>query len=139
MGTCVDVSREEDNDKVSDNKVFTKYLVPHGYMGHEDDQIFIQSIMDDLRNVQGDQGKLDDVYSELVSGMKSRLKKVTSSGTQRGQLQFTKDLSVLRRAMHCSEKAWLKSEGEHRIKQRSEYLRARQAHSRGVELAKRQF
>ena len=44
-------------------------------MGHDDDQISIQSIMDDLRNVQGDQGKLDDLYSKLVSGMKSRLKK----------------------------------------------------------------
>ena len=50
-GTWVGVSREEDSDKGSDNKVFTKYFVPHGYMGHDDDQIFIQSIMDDLREM----------------------------------------------------------------------------------------
>ena len=60
--------------------------------------------MDDLRNVKGDQGKLDDVYNELVLGMKSRLKKVTSSSKKGGQPWFTKDLSVLRKAMHRTEK-----------------------------------
>ena len=95
--------------------------------------------MEDLRNVQGHRDKLADVYNELVSGMKSRLKKVTSSGTKRGQLWFTEDLSVLRKAMHRTEKAWLKSEGEDCIKQCSEYLQARQAYSRGVKLAKRRF
>ena len=139
VGTCVDVFREEDSDKVSDNKVFTKYFVPHGYIGHDDDHISIQSIMDDLRIVQEDQGKLDDMYNELVSGMKSRLKRVTSSSTKRGQPWFTKDLSVLRKAMHCTEKAWLKCEGEDCIKQHSEYLQVRQAYSRGVKLAKRRF
>ena len=41
--------------------------------------------------------------------------------------------------MHRTEKKWLKSEGEDCIRQRSEYLRARQAYSRGVKLAKRRF
>ena len=42
--------------------------------------------------------------------------------------------------MHRTEKKWLKSEGEDRIKQHSEYRRMRQAYSRGVvKLAKRRF
>ena len=104
VGTGIGVSEEEDSDKGSNNKVFTKYFVPHGYMGCDDDQIFIQSIMDDLRNVQGDPGKLDDVYNELVLGMKSRLKKVTSSskkggshGSQKTCLSCGKPCTVLRR------------------------------------------
>ena len=35
VGTGVGVSREEDSDKGSNNKVFTKYFVPHGYMGRD--------------------------------------------------------------------------------------------------------
>ena len=70
------------------------------------------------------------MYNELVLGMKSRLKKVTSSSKKGGQPWFTKDLSVLRKAMHRTEKKALKSGGEDRIKQRSEYLRARQAFKR---------
>ena len=73
-------------------------------MGHDDDQISIQSIMDDLRNVQGDQGKLDDLYSKLVSGMKSRLKKSPvlahkggNCGSQKTYVSCEKPCTSLRR------------------------------------------
>ena len=60
VGTCVHVSREEDSDKVSDNKSSPSTLSHIGTWAHDDDQIFIQPIMDDLRIVQGDQDKLDE-------------------------------------------------------------------------------
>ena len=64
------------------------------------DSEFIQSIIAGLLDVSGgEQSKLDAVYTELIVGMKRRLK-VVKHMAKKGQPWFTKELLGLRKVMH---------------------------------------
>ena len=102
------------------------------------DSKFIQSIIAGLLDVSGEQGKLDAVYTELIEGMKRRLKAVKHMA-RKGQPWFTKELLGLRKAMHRYESSWPRSEGEDCRTRRSQYLQARQSYSRAVNRAKWRF
>ena len=89
-----------DTSKGSDRRSI-KYVVPEEYMTNDAD--FIQSIKGDLKAVAGDQRKLCAVYSELVKGMKKRLKEVNYTSKEKGQPWFTRELAGLRKVMHQLE------------------------------------
>ena len=93
------------------------------------DTDFIQSIIDGLKAVAGDQRKLDAVYSELVKKMKTRLKEVNNTGQEKGQPWFTREPAGLRKVMLRCEKKWLRSvSNKDRRTFRREYIQSRQSY-----------
>ena len=136
IGSCLAGSQGRPDRECSQPFTSTRFTVPEGYMSQDSE--FIQSIIAGLLDVSGEQSKLDAVYTELIEGMKRRLK-VVKYTAKKGQPWFTKELLGLRKVMHRYESSWLRSEGEDRRMKRSQYLQARQSYSKAVKRAKRQF
>ena len=86
IGKCVSDSCQGASKGSDSPRRSTKYVVLEGYMTNDTD--FIQSIIDGLKAVTGDQRKLDAVYSELVKGMKTRLKEVNNTTGERSTMVY---------------------------------------------------
>ena len=137
MDGCVGNVKETTVEEVR-KEVHKRFVVPEGYMLDETD--FIEGIISGLRNTKGDQCRLDEVYDELVTGLKRGLKVVSCRKRRNGQVWFTKELADMRKVMHRRESEWLQSKtGDNRKYTRSKYLEIRQTYSKVVKRAKRSY
>ena len=75
-------------------------MVPEDYMAKESS--FIERIIGDLKLVEGDQTKLDQVYDELCEGLRRGGKKSMS------QSWFSVDLARVHESVHRAAADWLK-------------------------------
>ena len=76
-------------------------MVPEDYMVEE--SFFIERIIGDLKLVEGDQVKLDQVYDDLCEGLRRNLKLVKGGKKSMSQPWFSADLARLRKNMHKAE------------------------------------
>ena len=88
---------------LSSGKIKRRYVVPKDYM--DDESSFIKKIIRDLKLVEGDQTKLDQVYDELCEGLKRNLKLVKGGKKSMSQPWFSENLAKLRKSMHRAEAA----------------------------------
>ena len=94
---------------VSSRETMRRYVVPEHYMAEESS--FIKRIIGDLKLVEGDQAKLDQVYDELCEGLRKNLKVVKGGRKSMSQPWFSVDLARLCKSMHIAEADWLKKKG----------------------------
>ena len=107
---------------------------------HADEPSFIEKIIRDLKMVEGDQTKLDQVYDELCEGLKRNLKVVKGGKNSMSQPWFLENLAKLRKSMHRAEADCLKKKGSSdQGNSKNDYLRARNLYAKSVKKAKRDF
>ena len=94
---------------MSSRETMRRYVVPEHYMAEESS--FIERIIRDLKLVEGDQAKLDQVYDELCEGLRKNLKVVKGGRKSMSQPWFSVDLARLCKSMHIAEADWLKKKG----------------------------
>ena len=79
------------------------------------------------------QKDIDEVYKEVTTLLRSRLKEVTWRSDQKRQPWFSKELGKLRRKFHIAEKEWLHCRGKkERLVKRGHYLEIRRNYKKAV-------
>ena len=115
----------------------TTFIVSENYL--ENDSEEIRKLVNKVK-VSRSQKNIDEVYKEVTTLLRSRLKQVTWRSDQKRQPWFSKELGKLRRKFHIAEKEWLHCRGkkEHLVK-RGHYLEIRRNYKKAVGRTKRAY
>ena len=106
-------------------------MVPEDYIAKESS--FIERIIGDLKLVEGDQAKLDQVYDELCEDLRRNLKLLKLGKKSTSQPWFWADLARLHESVHRAEVEWLKKKGNgEQVNSRNDYLRTRNTYAKAV-------